>query len=66
MTTERVLITQRYAAAVLGVTTRTIRRMMARGDLTFIKFGEHRASRVRIYRDSLAAYIARKTVPTDA
>jgi excisionase family DNA binding protein len=48
------LLSKRDAAAIGGVTVRTIERIIARGELRILRFGR----RIRIAPSELARYIA--------
>jgi len=53
---DRMLISQRETARLLGVTDRTVFSLRKSGELPFIKLG----SRVLFSRDDLAAFVAKK------
>ena len=61
---DRMTITSREAAELLGVSMATIARLVKRGDLDGYKLTLGKNSPLRIYRDSVDSLLARRKQPS--
>ena len=56
---EQQLLRQRDVAEILAVSTRTVARLIASGELPSVKFGEKKTSVRRVHPEALRLFIER-------